>query len=126
MFITASLFKYCTYKELSKDKTINIRIAMVIPIGIGSYEDRNNVIDSKFNGYVGDLYGILHDINHCLNLFGNNCLNYDIYSCICYNHIQNRNSHKKYWKKSEMINFLRYQADHLDSICNDGTIRYKS
>ena len=122
MVVVVAVFKYYKHRKKLKEMTMIIKNAMIVPVCIGSYDDRDNIADAEFNGYVQDLDGISNDIDHCLDLFGTKLLNYDIYPCY---DDQKVISHKNYWTKSDLINFLRYQADHLEAVCNDGGIQYK-
>ena len=116
------IIKYCRDKRKLEGKTMIIKNGMVIPICIGQYEKKGNLLDAEFEGHVRNLDGISHDIEHCLDLFESKLLNYDIYPCY---EDQNINSYKTYWSKSEIIDFITYHADHLNNICRNEEIQHK-
>ena len=111
IFIVAGVMYKCyrDRKEIQA-KTIMIKNAMTIPISIGFYDD--DPIEPEIDGYLNDLEGVRVDINRALSLFGEESLNYEVYPKIYQS--QNESNYKAYWRETELIQFLKKQANILE------------
>ena len=119
IIIIGFLYKRKRRRQRKRAKTILIKNAMVIPISIGIYEEDPE--DPDVDGYFQDLVGVEMDIDNVINLFGKHekGLYYDIFPRTYLE--QDWKSYKTEWKESELIDFLKEQADELEHSLRDKT-----
>eukprot|EP01084_Bolivina_argentea_P123873 219506_1 len=97
-------------KSLSSKKYV-MKNAMVLLIGIGSYDDDVDSTDEQLeNSYLANLDVDL-DIKNLYRLFGDNYLNYTIYP----NYNLEEQAVKINWTQAEVINFLTEKASLLEN-----------